>query len=198
MRKILIIAPLLILMAAIAYFMIYKQMPHYALQQVEKATVKRNQALFEKYVDVDALSESLARQFVSYATRYKDAEIAGQDPQAIAREYTPELNNVFKTIVIDYIQHGKYPSAGTTVATTNRSPEAMLMQLQDYIVNRLEFAGFSTVRIGDGYADLTADFFSPSQTSSHRLELKMADKGKYWQIVEISNLDQFLKSIESL
>jgi hypothetical protein len=98
-------------MAAIAYFMIYKQMPHYALQQVEKATVKRNQALFEKYVDVDALSESLARQFVSYATRYKDAEIAGQDPQAIAREYTPELNNVFKTIVIDYIQHGKYPSA---------------------------------------------------------------------------------------
>jgi hypothetical protein len=52
--------------------------------------------------------------------------------------------------------------------------------------------------IGDGYADLTADFFSSSQAGSHRLELKMADKGKYWQIVEISNLDEFLKSIESL
>ena len=197
MKRILVIALLLILMAAIAYFMIYKQMPQYALQQVEKATVKRDQALFEKYVDVEALSESLARQFVNYAIRNKNAELAGQDPEAIAREYSPQLNAMFKTIVVDYIQNGKYPSKNNVVSFANRSPEDMLMQLQDYIVNRLEFAGFSTILIRDGYADVSADFFTPAQ-SVHRLEMKLADKGKYWQIVEIQNLDDFLKSIESL
>jgi hypothetical protein len=197
MKRILVIALLLILMAAIAYFMIYKQMPQYALQQVEKATVKRDQALFEKYVDVEALSESLARQFVNYAIRNKNAELAGQDPEAIAREYSPQLNAMFKTIVVDYIQNGKYPSKNNVVSFANRSPEDMLMQLQDYIVNRLEFAGFSTILIRDGYADVSADFFTPAQ-SVHRLEMKLADKGKHWQIVEIQNLDDFLKSIESL
>lgn len=196
MKKFLILFPVLVLMAAIAYFMIYKQMPQYALQQVEKATVERNQALFEKYVDVDALSESLAKQFVSYASRNKDAEIAGRDPEKIAQKYSPELTTAFKTIVADYIQHGKY-QVGTHVSNTYSSPEAMLMQLQDYIVNRLEFAGFSTVLIRDGYADVTADFFDASQ-ATHRLEMKLADKGKHWQIVEVNNLDEFLKSIKSL
>jgi hypothetical protein len=98
---------------------------------------------------------------------------------------------------VDYIQNGKYPASDGIVTVANKSPEAMLMQLQDYIVNRLEFAGFSTILIRDGYADVSADFFTPSQ-SMHRLEMKMADKGKHWQIVEIRNLDQFLKSIESL
>ena len=197
MRKFLILAPLVLLLAAIAYFMIYKQMPQYALQQVEKATVKRDQALFEKYVDVEAISKSLAKQFVTYAARNKNAEIAGRDPEKIAKVYSPELNTVFKTIVIDYIQNGKYQVGTTNVNNTQNSPEKMLMQLQDYIVNRLEFAGFSTVLISDGYADVTADFFDPSQ-ATHRLELKLADKGKHWQIVEINNLDEFLKSIESL
>jgi hypothetical protein len=197
MKKLLILFPVLLLMAAIAYFMIYKQMPQYALQQVEKATVTRDQALFEKYVDVEALSESLARQFVAYASRNKEAEIAGHDPEKIARSYTPELNTAFKTIVADYIQHGKYPVNATPVTHAHSSPEDMLMQLQDYIVHRLAFAGFSTVLIRDGYADVTADFFGPSRTS-HRLEMKLADKGKHWQIVEINNLDAFLKSIEAL
>lgn len=197
MRKFLIISPLLILMAAIAYFMIYKQMPQYALQQVEKATVKRDQALFEKYVDVEAISESLAKQFVVYASRNKNAQIAGKDPENIARNYSPELNTAFKTIVVDYIQNGKYQAGTANVINTHSSPEDMLMQLQDYVVNRLQFAGFSTVLIRDGYADVTADFFDPSQTI-HRLEMKLADRGKHWQIVEINNLDQFLKSIESL
>jgi hypothetical protein len=146
---------------------------------------------------VEALSESLARQFVNYAIRNKNAELAGQDPEAIAREYSPQLNAMFKTIVVDYIQNGKYPSTNNVVTFANRSPEDMLMQLQDYIVNRLEFAGFSTILIRDGYADVSADFFTPAQ-SVHRLEMKLADKGKYWQIVEIQNLDDFLKSIESL
>ncbi len=184
-------------MAAIAYFMIYKQMPQYALQQVEKATVERNQRLFEKYVDVESLSESLAKQFVLFASRNKDAEIAGRDPEKIAGKYSPELNTAFKTIVVDYIQHGKYQVGTTHVSNTYSSPETMLMQLQDYIVNRLEFAGFSTILISDGYADVTADFFD-SSNSTHRLEMKLADKGKYWQIVEVNNLDEFLKSIESL
>jgi hypothetical protein len=99
--------------------------------------------------------------------------------------------------VVDYIQNGKYPSTNNVVTFANRSPEDMLMQLQDYIVNRLEFAGFSTILIRDGYADVSADFFTPAQ-SVHRLEMKLADKGKHWQIVEIHNLDDFLKSIESL
>jgi hypothetical protein len=172
-------------------------MPQYALQQVEEATIKRDKALFEKYVDIEALSESLARQFVSYTSQNKDAEIAGQDPEKIARNYSPELNTVFKNIVVDYIQNGKYATVSPATVKQNKSPEDMLMQLQDYMVNRLQFAGFSTILVRDGYADVSADFFTSAQ-SVHRLEMKLADKGKHWQIVEIQNLDKFLKSIESL
>lgn len=70
------------------------------------------------------------------------------------------------------------------------------MQLQDYIVSNLEFEGFCTVDKQDGFANVTADFYMPQKNTQLKLRMKMADKGKHWQIVEIENLNDFLKQMQ--
>jgi hypothetical protein len=192
------VLPALLLVVAIVYYFIYKQMPEYSLQQIKKAAEQHDQKKFEKYVDVQALSESLARQFISYSSADKSAVLV--DPalkKSVSVSTSTELNKTFQEIVEDYVRNGKYSNdaeQGTPESET--SPGAMLMQLQDYIVSKLEFEGFRTIDKEDGFADVTADFYMPQKNMSLELRMKMADKGKHWQIVEIKNLSEFLKQMQ--
>ena len=192
------VLPLLALVLAIVYFFIYKQMPEYSLQQIKKAAEQHDQQKFAKYVDVQALSESLAKQFIAYNTADKSNALVERSLETAVKRYSdPELNQTFQTIVVDYVQNGKYgDDAETDGFSKETSPAAMLMQLQDYIVSKLEFEGFCTLDKNEGIADVTADFYMPQKGATLKLQMKMVDKGKYWQIVEIANLNDFLKQMQ--
>ena len=198
MKMLVRVLPLLALVIAIVYFFIYKQMPEYSLQQIKKAAEQHDQQKFEKFVDVPALSESLARQFLMYNAAGKSETLVEPSLQTAVKKYSdPDLNQTFQTIVVDYVQNGKYgDDAETDGISTETSPAAMLMQLQDYVVSKLEFEGFCTVDKNDGMADVTADFHMPQKGTTLKLQMKMVDKGKYWQIVEITNLNDFLKQMQ--
>jgi hypothetical protein len=192
------VLPALLFVLAIVYFFIYKQMPEYSLQQIKKAAEQHDQEKFEKYVDVNALSGSLAKQFISYSTADKSAALV--EPalkKSVTVVNSAELNQTFQEIVEDYVQNGKYSNdAELDSQEGENTPGAMLMQLQDYIVSKLEFEGFRTIDKGDGFADVTADFYMPQKNMSLELRMKMVDKGKHWQIVEIENLSEFLKQMQ--
>jgi hypothetical protein len=198
MKMLVRVLPLLALVIAIVYFFIYKQMPEYSLQQIKKAAEQHDQHKFEKYVDVQALSESLAKQFLAYNAAANSATLVEPTLQTAVKKYSgSELNQTFQTIVVDYVQNGKYgDDAETSGFSKETSPAAMLMQLQDYIVSKLEFEGFRTVDKNDGIADVTADFYMPQKGTILKLQMKMVDRGKYWQIVEIANLSDFLKQMQ--
>ncbi|QHT70926.1 DUF2939 domain-containing protein [Rhodocytophaga rosea] len=192
------VLPALLLVLAVVYFFIYKQMPEYSLHQIKKAAEQHDQEKFEKFVDVHALSESLAIQFISYSSADRSEELV--DPalkRSVSVASSTELNRTFQEIVADYVQNGKYSNDAELGGQTGEtSPGVMLMQLQDYIVSKLEFDGFRTIDKQDGFADVTADFYMPQKNISLGLRMKMADKGKHWQIVEIENLSEFLKQMQ--
>lgn len=192
------VLPVVALVVAIIYFFIYKQMPEYSLQQIKKAAQQHDQQRFEKYVDVEALSESLAKQFVVYTKADKTAALV--DPalkKSVTLHPESQLNKTFRAIVVDYVQNGKYSSqADKETYTGGTTPGAMLMQLQDYVVSKLEFEGFHTIDKENGFAQVSADFYMPQKDTKLTLHMKMADKGKHWQIVEIENLSEFLKKMQ--
>lgn len=192
------VLPAMALVIAIVYFFIYKQMPEYSLQQIKKAAQQHDQEKFEKYVDVEALSESLANQFMVYSRADRSAALLNQDlKKSVAVYPAAQLNKTFQEIVADYVQNGKYSNdAEREEYSGETTPSAMLMQLQDYIVSKLEFEGFHTIDRQDGFAEVTADFYMPQKNTQLKLHMKMADKGKHWQIVEIENLSEFLKQMQ--
>lgn len=197
MNRILRTLPVLLLLLGITYFFLYKQMPEYSLQQVVQATQTHNREKFEKYVDVNALSESLAEQFTAYIKAHgMKSPVQPDVAQLLSQKSQPELRQTFRAIVKDYIQYGKYPNGTATVGyPATASPEAMLMRLQDYVVKELQFRGFQTVNKADGFAQVTAHFDQPDNRQHPRLTLKLIDRGNYWQIVGMNNLDAFMREV---
>ncbi len=182
----------------VGYIFIYKQMPEYSLQQIQQAAKQNDQSKFEKYVDVDALSNSLSNQFIRYiSTNQADTLVNPKLESAVNSYSAPQLQNIFREIVIDYVRYGKYPDEKEMSRYQDRiTPTAMLMRLQDSIVKKLEFQGFNTKDKEKEFATVTADFYMPSAGKSLKLAFTMKDMGKYWQIVEVNNVDQFLNDLQ--
>lgn len=182
----------------VGYIFIYKQMPEYSLQQIQQAAEQKDQDKFEKYVDLQLLSNSLARQFVSYISKGPTDELVNRQlEEAVTASSQPQLQPVFKEIVVDYVKYGKYPGQKEVSSYSDTvTPAAMLMRLQDSIVKKLEFQGFNTTSKEDEFATVMANFYMPAQGKTLKLEFTMRDMGKYWQIVEVHNLDRFLKELQ--
>lgn len=182
----------------VGYIFIYKQMPEYSLQQIQRAAEQNNQDKFEKYVDLQLLSTSMARQFVSYISKDQSDTLVNQQlEQVVTTSSQPHLQAIFKEIVVDYVRHGKYPDEKEVSNYSGTiTPTAMLMRLQDSIVEKLEFQGFNTTDKEGEFATVTANFYMPTESKNLKLEFTMRDRGKYWQIVEVHNLDRFLKDLQ--
>jgi hypothetical protein len=196
--KYLFAALLAIAVAFIGYVFIYKPMPEYSLRQVERAARANDSARFFRHVDLEAVSGSLSDQFMRYVAQEPDTDtlVSPQLEGAVSRYSRPELNRMFQTVVLDYVRHGKYPDAAVTQTYAGgMSPTDMLLRLQDAIVEKLTFRGFKTLEKRDGYAQVAANFYVSGTDERLPLEFRMRDQGRYWQIVEVVNLDDFLRRI---
>lgn len=190
------IVVMLVALAIIGYFFIYKPMPEYSLKQVKQAAQQHDQEKFAKYVDIDSIGVSLANQFVAYVSKEKNDSLVNASLAKAAGNVKHQLDETFKLVVVDFVKHGKYPAEKTLEGYDDEvSPSAMLMRLQDAIVEKLEFKGFKTIDKKDGHALVTANFYMPQKNTNLQLELRLKDQGRHWQIVEIRNLDNFLKDL---
>lgn len=195
MKKILIGLVLLLLLGGYLYYRSFVSGPKYSLLQAKEAAEAHNLTEFEKYVDVKSITSSLIDQ-VAQQQSVISSLVPGLGIAKGALNYLkPTLANAAHTEVKHYIETGEVSPA----ARTGRKPILSLAGLAGKIISdSSEFRGIAYVKESGETALVGLEFTQPKYDTTLVLEIKMIDKGDYWQATELTNTGVLLKHVARL
>ena len=131
MRKIaIIIGSLVLIVAAAIYYWQWTHSPKYSLLQAKKAVEKHDLVYFEKYVDVQSLTERLIDQVLDFSTGQKEQptnewEQMGENfAKGFINLLKPQLAKLAKEQVANYVEKGSFE-------TQKDKPEGPQFSLKD-------------------------------------------------------------------
>ena len=195
MKKILLFVIILALFGGYLYYRSFVSGPKYSLLQAKEAVQSHNMADFEKYVDVKSLTGSLIDQ-VAQQQSVISTLVPGLGIAKGALNYLkPTLANAAHSEVKHYVETGEVSQA----ARTGRKPVLSLAAIAGKIISdSSEFKGISYINESGETALVGLEFSQPKYATTMVLEIKMIDKGDYWQATELTNTGLLLKHIARL
>ena len=181
MKKLFLIVAIIVIAILTLYWQ-YIQSPKYSFLQAKKAIEQHNLASFKKYVDIEGIASSLIDYLLEPSTEEKEQsiweEIGEEIGTKIAKTY---LTKNLKQQIVKYVEIGKFEESD--------------FSLSDLWNN---FKDIAYVKKEGKIAYIGLEFFNEKYDTSLILELKMRDKGSYWQIAKISNFLEFMKKLDEL
>ena len=195
MKKFLLLVVILGLLGGYLYYRSFVSGPKYSLLQAKEAAQTHNMAEFEKYVDVKSLTGSLIDQ-VAQQQSVISTLVPGLGIAKGALNYLkPTLANAAHSEVKNYIETGQI----STSARSGRTPILSLGALAGAIISdSSEFKGISYINESGETALVGLEFTQPKYDTTMVLEIKMIDKGDYWQATELTNTGLLLKHVARL
>lgn len=156
------------LLAAGAGYWYWTSTPQHSLRQARRAFETHDLQAFEKYVDVDSLVETSIDALAAEAAREGGGEAFGA---AVALMFRGRLAAELKTQVRRSVEKG--------ADFEGRDPR------------RTRFAVGDVRRDGKlAFAHVVAETRRGAVSERLELQLKLRDKGSYWQVFEIANLPE--------
>jgi polyhydroxyalkanoate synthesis regulator phasin len=193
-KTILLVAVLVVVISAAGFFYYrYVSSPEYSLGQILSAYKEHDLTKFEKYVDsktmVGGLLDKAMNEVSAKSSANNEAERLGENlgiglinlmrPQ-VEELWTQQINRLVETGEIQ----GEKGKAGL-----------------EELWNKSDTASFQGIReiIEDGkVATISLEFNQPRFDTTLVLNVKMRDKGSYWQLFDISNAFDYGTALESL
>lgn len=202
MKKIAIISVIVIVVIAIAiYYWQWTRSPKYSLLQAKKAIENHDVVSFEKYVDVQSLTERLIDQFLDLATAQQEQPVDEweQMGQNIAKGFInllkPQLAKLAKEQVAYYVEKGSFEDA----KDKDESPKFSLKEIWNKSGGeKSKFRGFEYVKKDGKIAVVGLSFFHEEYNTKLVLDIKMREKDGYWQVAELSNFSDYMKKLDQL
>lgn len=186
------------------YFLYFTKTPEHSLNTVRTAVVNHDVETFKKHVDLDSL----------LAHGYDDmiaAMIAGDEKLAndnFSRNFVEGLAKLFKGMmvaegkdsILRYVETGKVErpgeAQGQAQAKTSPAPSVKNMAKQTGL-DDASFKGLAYSKQDGDIANVGIKFLLPKDQQEIVLDVKMRRlKDGNWQIVEISNLKEFILQVE--
>ena len=195
MKKIIVGILLLVLVGGYLYYRSFVSGPKYSLLQAKEAAQAHNMAEFEKYVDVKSLTSSLIDQ-VAQQQSVISGLVPGLGVAKGALNYLkPTLANAAHSEVKHYIETGEISPA----VRSGRKPVLSIAAVAGKIIgDNSEFRGISYIKQSGETALVGLEFTQPKYDTTMVLEIKMIDKGDYWQATELTNTGLLLKHVARL
>ena len=195
MKKIIVGILLLVLVGGYLYYRSFISGPKYSLLRAKEAAQAHNMAEFEKYVDVKSLTSSLIDQ-VAQQQSVISSLVPGLGIAKGALNYLkPTLANAAHSEVKHYIETGEISPA----VRSGRKPVLSIAAVAGKIIgDNSEFRGISYIKQSGETALVGLEFTQPKYDTTMVLEIKMIDKGDYWQATELTNTGLLLKHVARL
>lgn len=202
MKKVVIISVSVIVVIAIAiYYWQWTCSPKYSLLQAKKAIENHDVVSFEKYVDVQSLTERLIDQFLDMTTAQQEQPVNEweQMGQNIAKGFInllkPQLAKLAKEQVAYYVEKGSFEDAKDKA----EGPQFSLKEIWNKSGReKSKFRGFEYVKKDGKIAVVGLGFFHEEYNTKLVLDIKMREKGGYWQVAELSNFSDYMKKLDEL
>lgn len=182
----------------------YMRSPQYSLWMAAKAIKQHDITTFEKYTDVDGLSSRLIDQIMEQATQNNSSPKNRweQVGEALAKGFVgmikPRMVESAKEQIERYIENGEFENSST--ASEEKSPSTVpLKEVYSKIAGEKDgFRGIQYIKKDGKIASVGLGFYREDYDKMLVLDLKMRDKGGYWQIAEISNFTDLIRQANEL
>lgn len=194
-KKTLIVIAGLTIIIGTAGFLYYRYIssPEYALGQIKSAYEQHDITKFEKYVDtktlINGILDKTLNEMSEKSTATSEAEKLGENlgkglinllrPQ-VEELWTQQINKLIETGNID----GDNSKKGLDELWTKNDTAS--------------FKGIKEVKKDGKVATISLEFNQPRFDTTLVIDIKMRDKGSYWQLFDISNIFEFNKTVEAL
>lgn len=199
MRKLLLFALLLALAAGgYYYYRMLKSGPSGALVSAAAAVQKHDMATFEKYVDVSSVTSYLVDDVAQQSSALTSLMPGGSLLMGGAmRLLKPALANAAHQEVQRYVETGSLEAA--TAAAPKHVVNISLTGLASKIVSPdSEFKGIKYTREEGDNALVGLEVTQPKYDTTMVVEVKMRRQGDHWQMTQITNSGELLRSVARL
>ncbi len=202
--KIIFISLVVIIIAGLGFaYWHWTGTPKYSLQQVHKALETNDVVKFEKHVDIKSISSRLIDDLMNLALKepqpQNELESFGTSLAAgFVHLMKPHLIDSIYSQTIRQVEKGNFgdftsPDGTDDYQETDVDIDDISQQLG---VDKESFSGISYIRKDGKVALAGLAFQSEDFGESMILELRLRNLGRYWQVVEISNIAELLQEIE--
>ncbi len=195
---------IMIILVIISGFVFWKIVisPQYSLKQLKKAISENDVTVFEKYVALDNVVDSIITQSWNYyylegETETRWDKIRQEIGNSFLSVVKPNLKEIIKKEVLEYIETGSWADIEKEDENKIYSVVRKLIkkrvdpqQWDQQSINYTEIEGV-TAHVGVTYYD-------QSQETNFLVEFKMRDMNGYWQLIEISNITQLINIFQNI
>lgn len=171
--------------------------PQYSLKQLKKTIVNNDTVTFDKYVDLDRAVEAAIDQIWQYNSPVVDSrknlwfDIRNEIGNALLSVVKPNLKEIIKKEIYSYISQGEREDAISQGG--NRLISVFVKKAKEIInPDDWEFQSVNYVKIKNDVASLGLTYYNRTKQSNFIVEVEMRKMSRYWQITEITNINQLL------
>ncbi|MDQ3291946.1 MAG: DUF2939 domain-containing protein [Bacteroidota bacterium] len=195
MKKFLLFVVILIAISGYFYYQNLVSSPKYSLLQAHEALQEHDMAAFEKYVDIESITGNL----VSDMSQQKGL-IGMLNPGSLVLKQAlqfmkPQLAGIARKEVQKYVETGSFAKD----PGREKKVDISLNGLWNKVVSDdSQFKGVQYTREEGETAFVGLEFTQPRYDTTFVLEVKMQNKGDYWQATEITNTSDILKGVARL
>jgi hypothetical protein len=199
-RKYILFAMMILIgLSSLGYY-VYTKSPRYTLAQIKKAIDQHDTQTFEKLVDVESITSSAIDSILESKIQngHSDKEGIGETiGKGLIKLLKPQLSLIAKQELIKYVETGDFEKQ--QVSSPSLQPQVSLQNiLKQTGSSKANFKGIEYVKKEGKIAYVGLTFHNNDYKTDMTLDIKMRDRNGYWQIVDFSNLNQYLSKIDEL
>ncbi len=190
-----LLAMLIGLIAGGLWYRNYTRSPEYSLLKIREAIGQHDVDLFEKHVDVDGVTSSLIDQLMAEFNEEADGEgLGGALAQGLIGLMKPRLADAFREQILQAVETGSFEQEGKGQEDSG----GLDLSLQNIVEtgSDTEFEGIDQIT-KEGKIAYVGLKLQPKDSKQGTLVLnvKMRDRGGYWQVAELTNVGEIIQEL---
>ena len=172
------------------YFGVYTKTPEYAIKKIEEAVAAHDQSQFDKYVDMQRITETAGEEFLE-GMMEADIGLTEEVRSAVAnfaQMFKMSVSKSFQNAIRAYVRTGKWDAQSADMPDVQLILEkAGLAQIEPRGIEGLE------KNAEDGRATLGLRVYQKEAAGEFVLKARFEkDKEGIWRATEISNFREFI------
>jgi len=175
----------------------YITSPQYSLGQISKSFSEHDLTTFQKYVDIDGVISNLFDQQMDMVTNERKVGegLAKDFAKGIVTLMRPQMIELLKRQTNKLIEAGNFDKTDTV--NTKKEPFS-LAEVWNKSGNGNNISGIREIKRDGKIATVILEISQARFDTTLLFNIKMRDKGNYWQLAEISDFKNFALTLETL
>ncbi|QNF33006.1 hypothetical protein HUW51_09760 [Adhaeribacter swui] len=195
MKKIVLLLVVIAVIGGYTYYHNLVTSPKYSLLQAHEAMQDHDMTAFEKYVNIESITTGLVNDMSQQKGLISMLNPGSMVLKQAIQFMKPQLASVVRKEVQKYVETGSFAKD----PSREKKVDISLNGLWNKVVSdSSQFKGVNYTREEGETAFVGLEFTQPRYDTTFVLEVKMQNKGDYWQATEITNTSDIFKGVARL